>query len=384
MASVGLAQNFSAIKALSTEGIQKGHMSLHARSVAVTAGAPKEIFETVVRHLIDRGEITVAVARDIIAELTSKNLKNGIKKKASTTATANGKVILLGEHAVVYGKPAIAVPIKNAVVAEVTDTDHLPEIKVPAWDIDDKLEESNTVWWNAIQSVFQEMGVAKRKFSIHIKPNIPAAMGLGGSAATAVAIVRSVSKHFNLLLNNDEVNHYAFLCEKAAHGTPSGIDNTIATYGLPLVYRVGEKPKLEMIEFPKPLNLVIGISGQPSLTLDMVSGVRERWKKNTNLYESLFTNFAKVAESGLDALKNGDYKGLGHMMTMNHGLLNAIQVSSPALDRMVQISRDHGALGAKLTGAGGGGSIIALCDDNSEGIINGLTRHGFKALQVAV
>ena len=129
---------------------------------------------------------------------------------------------------------------------------------------------------------------------------------------------------------------------------------------------------------------MIGISGQPSLTLDMVSGVRERWEKNTKLYESMFTNFAQIAESGLEALKNGDYKGLGHIMTMNHGLLSAIQVSSPALDRMVQISMDHGALGAKLTGAGGGGSIISLCDDNSENIIKGLTRHGFRALQVSV
>ena len=139
-----------------------------------------------------------------------------------------------------------------------------------------------------------------------------------------------------------------------------------------------------MIEFPKPLSLVIGISDQPSLTVDMVAGVRDRWRKNSALYDSLFANFAQVAESGLDAIKQGDYKALGHMMTINHGLLSAIQVSSPELDRMVQISRDHGALGAKLTGAGGGGSIIALCDDNSEAIVNGLTRNGFKALQVTV
>lgn len=384
MAAVGLAQNFSAIKALSTEGIQKGHMSLHARSVAVTAGASKELFETVVSHLIDQGDITVSAAKEIMAELTGKNLKNEIKKKGSTTAMANGKVILLGEHAVVYGKPAIAVPIKNAVVAEVSDTDHSPEIKVPAWDIDDKLEESNSIWWSAIQNVFEQLGIANQKFSVHIKPNIPAAMGLGGSAATAVAIVRSVSKHFKLDLNDEEVNHYAFLCEKAAHGTPSGIDNTIATYGSPLVYQAGEQPRLDMIEFPRPLSLVIGISDQPSLTVDMVAGVRDRWRKNSALYDSLFANFAQVTESGLDAIKQGDYKALGHMMTINHGLLSAIQVSSPELDRMVQISRDHGALGAKLTGAGGGGSIIALCDDNSEAIVNGLTRNGFKALEVTV
>ena len=384
MASVGLAQNFSAIKALSTEGIQKGHMSLHARSVAATARAPKEHFETVVSRLIDRGDISVTAAKKIINELTSSAQPADIKRKSSTTAMANGKVILLGEHAVVYGKPAIAVPIQNAVLAEVTDTSQPPEIHVPAWDIDDKLEESNTIWWQALQDVFEALDIADQKFSVHVKPNIPAAMGLGGSAAIAVAIVRAVSKHFNLDLTPEEINHFAFQCEKAAHGTPSGIDNTIATFGQPLLYRSGEQQHMDILEFPRPLRLVIGISGHPSLTVDMVAGVRERWRSHRDLYDSLFNNFGQVAESGLEAIEQGDYRQLGQMMTINHGLLNAIQVSSPELDRMVQVARDHGALGAKLTGAGGGGSIVALADDNSEAIAAGLNRHGFKALQVSV
>lgn len=384
MAAVGLAQNFSAIKALSTEGIQKGHMSLHARSVAVTAGAPKELFESVVSRLIEQGEVTVTAAKNIIAEMTASHQKNEIKRKVSTTAMSNGKVILLGEHAVVYGKPAVAVPIKNAVVAEVTDTDHSPEIKVPAWDIDDKLEKSNSIWWDAIQNVFSQLDIADQKFAVHVKPNIPAAMGLGGSAAIAVAIIRVVSKHFKLDLTDDEVNQYAFVCEKAAHGTPSGIDNTIATYGRPLVYQSGEQQRMDILTLQKPLNLVIGISDRPSLTVDMVAGVRDRWRKNPALYESLFENFRHVAESGIEALSEGDYRSLGHMMTINHGLLSAIQVSSPELDKMVQVARAHGALGAKLTGAGGGGSIVALTDDNAEAIVKGLTRSGFKALQVTV
>ena len=384
MAAVGLAQNFSAIKALSTEGIQKGHMSLHARSVAVTAGAPKQHFETVVSKLIEHGDITVTSAKQIIDNLTDAGQKNDIKRKISTTAMANGKVILLGEHAVVYGKPAIAVPIRNAVVAEVTDSGHSPEIHVPAWDIDDKLEESNTVWWQAIQEVFRQLDIVDQKFSVHVKPNIPAAMGLGGSAAIAVAIVRAVTKHFKLQLTDEEINHFAFQCEKAAHGTPSGIDNTIATYGSPMVYQSGEQTRMDMMEFPKSLDLVIGISDQPSLTVDMVAGVRERWRKNSELYDSLFENFRRVAESGIKAISDGDYRALGHMMTINHGLLSAIQVSSPELDRMVQVTRDHGALGAKLTGAGGGGSIVALAEHNSDAIVKGLTRNGFKALQVSV
>ncbi|MGI9323506.1 MAG: mevalonate kinase [Pseudomonadales bacterium] len=275
-------------------------------------------------------------------------------------------------------------PIKNAVVAEVSDADHAPEIKVPAWDLDGKLEESNSIWWETIQAVFQELGVEQRKFSIHVRPNIPAAMGLGGSAAIAVAIIKAVSKHFSLDLQQEDINRLAFQCEKAAHGTPSGIDNTIATYGAPIVYQAGEKPRLDSLTIPKELNLVLGVSDRPSLTVDMVSGVRDRWRKNGELYDHLFENFARVAEQGIAALEAGDYRSLGHMMTINHGLLSAIQVSSPELDRMVQIVRDNGALGAKLTGSGGGGSIVALADGNSERLVNALSRAGFRALQVAV
>ena len=157
-----------------------------------------------------------------------------------------------------------------------------------------------------------------------------------------------------------------------------------STFGQPLLYRSGEQQHMDILEFPRPLRLVIGISGHPSLTVDMVAGVRERWRSHRDLYDSLFNNFGQVAESGLEAIEQGDYRQLGQMMTINHGLLNAIQVSSPELDRMVQVARDHGALGAKLTGAGGGGSIVALADDNSEAIAAGLNRHGFKALQVSV
>ena len=383
MAAVGLAQNFSAIKALSTEGIQKGHMSLHARSVAVTAGAPKDVFETVVSHLIDSGDITITNATAIIKELTASHT-HAVKRKNTTAAKANGKVILLGEHSVVYGKPALAVPIRNAVVAEVSDSDSSPEIKVPAWDLDGKLEESNSLWWQSIQQVFTDLGVAQQKFAIHVRPNIPAAMGLGGSAAIAVAIIRAVSGHFSLNLDEDEINRFAFTCEKAAHGTPSGIDNTIATHGKPLVYQSGETTRLETLTFPKPLELVIGISDKPSLTVDMVAGVRDRWRKNTELYDELFENFRRVAELGIQAAKEGNLATLGHMMTVNHGLLCAIGVTSTELDEMVQIARDQGAPGAKLTGAGGGGSIVALADGNGQQIVDGLARAGYRALQVAV
>lgn len=384
MAAVGLAQNFSAIKALSTEGIQKGHMSLHARSVALTAGAPKHLFESVVSRIIADGDIKVQRAVQIIQEMTRLEDDKEADSVKRTVATAYGKIILLGEHAVVYGRPAVAIPIPNAVSAEVVDADVTPEIRIPAWNIDGKVASSDSLGWSVLQDVFKQLGVEKEHFFVHVEPNIPPAVGLGSSAATAVAVIRAVAQHFDLGLADDEVNRLAFLCEKAAHGTPSGIDNSIATYGKPLIFQSGEQPRMEVIEVSHSFNFVVGVSDQASLTVGMVAGVRERWRKHHDLYEQLFDNFGGVAATGIDAIYNGDYETLGHMMNINHGLLSAIQVSSAELDRMTQTARANGALGAKLTGAGGGGSIVALCEGESDKVAQALSRAGAKTLQVTL
>ncbi len=383
MGAVGLAQNFAALRALATEGIQKGHMSLHSRSVALTAGTPPKHFDEVVRKLKESDEITVTKAKKILEDLSSKTNKTVAKKNEhATIATANGKVILLGEHAVVYGKPAVAVPIKDAVITEISDSDGRNELEVPAWDLDGRLKQSNNEWWKSLQDVFETLGVSNKKFNLRVKPNIPAAVGLGGSAAIAVSIIRCVSKHFKLDLTDPEINDLAFVCETAAHGTASGIDNTIATFGEPLVYQREPSMKIETLKFDKPVSLVIGISNTPSLTAEMVAGVRARWKENTELYEALFENFEKVARSGISAIRSGDYQTLGEMMNINQGLLSAIQVSSPELDRMIEIARSQGAIGAKVTGAGGGGSMVALCEEKTEPVASALSNKGFKVLQV--
>ena len=140
--------------------------------------------------------------------------------------------------------------------------------------------------------------------------------------------------------------------------------------------------KIETLKFEKPVSLVIGISNTPSLTAEMVTGVRARWKENTELYEALFENFEKVARSGITAIRSGDYQTLGEMMNINQGLLSAIQVSSPELDRMIEIARSQGAIGAKVTGAGGGGSMVALCEEKTEPVASALSNKGFKVLQV--
>ena len=389
MGAVGLAQNFSAIKALATVGIQKGHMALHARSVAVTAETPAELFDSVVARLIEEGDVKVSRARELVQEIQtghrgSTKMARGVISSPKVRVTSHGKVILLGEHAVVYGRPAIALPIPDAVRAEAGKSRRGIQIEVPEWKMRTDLSEEGTIWSATLRDVFSQLGIADRPAHISVHPTIPPAMGLGGSAAVAVAIIRAVAALHELELSDERLNQLAFQCEKAAHGNPSGIDNTLATYGYGLVYQGGEPFRMDRLSTPVPLQLVVAMSDQASLTVDMVSQVRDRWKNSQRLYEHLFDNFRQVVNTGLEALQEGELSRLGETMNICHGLLSAIQVSNAELDHMVQLARDQGALGAKLTGAGGGGSILALCGEKPEKVVDAFHKAGYRALQVSV
>ncbi len=142
--------------------------------------------------------------------------------------------------------------------------------------------------------MLEELGLTERSMRIEVYSEIPRAMGLGGSAAVAVAIIRALDRHFELGLNDDEVNALAFRCEQVAHGTPSGIDNTVATFGRPLLYRAGDPPQIEAIELPGQIRFVIGMTGVESLTAKMVARVRSGRDRNRDVYDTMF--------KGIDAL----------------------------------------------------------------------------------
>jgi hydroxymethylglutaryl-CoA reductase len=213
-------------------------------------------------------------------------------------------------------------------------------------------------------------------------------MGLGGSAAMAVAIIRALDQHFKLGLTDVQVNELAFNCEKVAHGTPSGIDNTVATYGKFVLYKrpdqADQQPMMRELHVPKPIPMVIGISGKESLTAKTVGGVRTAWQRNPELYERIFREIDQLTLQGVDAVQGNDLERLGDLMNICHGLLNALRVSSWEVEELVQIAREHGALGAKLTGGGGGGSIIALCPENPEKVIAAMRDAGYQGMEVNI
>ena len=234
MATVGLAQNFAALRALSTDGIQQGHMTLHARSVASTANVPEDLFDSVVEALIESGEIKVWKALEIAKNLTRKSTVPEHGERSS----ACGKIILLGEHAVVYGRPAIALPLPLAVEALVRKGGNGIDLVIPRWGLEQKVKAGGGQGLSGIlHHILEELELADENMTIEVIPHVPRAMGLGGSSALAVAIIRSLDQTYDLKLSSDRINRLAYECEKAAHGTPSGIDNTIATYGTPLLYQ---------------------------------------------------------------------------------------------------------------------------------------------------
>jgi hydroxymethylglutaryl-CoA reductase len=386
MGTVGLAQNYAALRALSTAGIQQNHMTLHARSVTSAADVPNEVFDTVVEALIESGEIKVWKAKEIASQLhQNKAPKLGPDKEPRSSAC--GKVILFGEHSAVYGRPALAAPIPLAVEARVMDAAEGVHLLIPRWGVEQRvrhLEEHPQGATGILALLLKRLDLSNQTMTIEAFPNVPRAMGLGGSSALAVAVIRALDTHYAIDLSNEEINALAFECEKTAHGTPSGVDNTIATYGTALRYQNRDEPVFRAIVPSRPIPIVVGISGTESLTAITVARVRAAWERQPARYDSIFDHIESLTNAGVDAVRDGAFEDLGELMNLCQGYLNALQVSTSELEEMIHIARANGALGAKLTGGGGGGSIIALCPEDTERVRTAIQAAGYEAFSFEI
>ena len=383
LGAVGLAQNYAALRSLATAGIQQHHMTLQARNVAANANVPDEYFDTVVDALIEDGDIKVWKAQNILKKIQNSDSLNFSGRNRSN---ACGKVILFGEHAVVYGRPALAVPLPLAIEALVVESKE-PRLVVPRWGIDlniPTLGDGQHGLVGVITQLLNRLGLSDKGMTIEIFPNIPRAMGLGGSAALAVAVLRALNDYFELELSLDRINELAYECELAAHGNPSGVDNTIATYGKPLVFQHSEGISHQEISPGQPIPLVIGMSGKESLTANMVEQVRQARTRQHGTYELIFDQIARVTNDARQAFQDGRLDILGELMNVNHGYLNALQLSTPELEEMVFLARGNGAIGAKLTGAGGGGSVVMLCPDSQDNVSSILETAGYTTLTLTI
>lgn len=280
-----------------------------------------------------------------------------------TKSSAPGKIILFGEHAVVYGRPALAMPVTQVHAdVEVLEATR-PGIWIDAPDVNLHAELNTLPSDHPIASVIHNLFFLSRispfpNLEIKIKSTIPVASGLGSGAAVTVALTRAFSTHINYPMTDDEVNSFAYEIEKIHHGTPSGIDNTVVSYAKP-VYFVKGQP-IETFTVANPFTFVIGNTGISAPTKESVGAVRKLWEADKARWESVFDKVGSVVNKAREAIERGNAIELGDLMNQNHTLLQGMTVSSPELDKLVKAALNSGALGAKLSGGGRGGNMIAL------------------------
>ncbi|MHA1952869.1 MAG: mevalonate kinase [Candidatus Heimdallarchaeaceae archaeon] len=301
------------------------------------------------------------------------------------TFSAPGKVILFGEHSVVYGYPAIASAIGLRAKCSINSTSlEQNTISVPNIMPDRKFILGNEIPDDLKSLEFILNHILKKtkrqkNLEMEILSDLPVSAGLGSSAAVAVSVVTSLFSILGIEYNLENVNEVAFDAEKIIHGTPSGIDNTISTFGGSIIF---EKGNIKQI----PINLhlshiVIVNSLVPRNTRDLVNSLRDRYNKNSKKYSQLFEEIGEIVEESQKSLKDGDLERIGYLMNKNHILLEKLGVGNKHIKKIVSILNNQKAIGCKLTGAGGGGCVLGLFEkeENINNVIEILQQEGYNA-----
>jgi mevalonate kinase len=312
-------------------------------------------------------------------------------------ASAPAKIILFGEHFVVYGEPAVVLAIDKRAYAS-ADMRKDKRIYINSVDLgmsgffegENFYEEcgGQTACRTleplriAIQKVLERSKISVG-VSVKVRSSIPVAAGLGSSAAVAAAVATAVGRLLDLELSKEEIFHISYEAERFVHGTPSGIDPTISTYGGVLLYQ--KNKGFTQIKVKGEIPLVIGDTKVKRSTGDLVASVYKRRNQYPSIIKLLLKIGGKIALRAVKALETGDLYELGQLMNINHGLLYTVGVSDVSLERLVYAARGADALGAKLTGAGGGGCMIALAKPNKLAqVVDAIEHMGGRAFDVGI
>ncbi len=313
-----------------------------------------------------------------------------------------GKTILFNEHFVVYGIPAIASAIQDQTTAEVELTDDLTpsenegSMSGDGWVLEDK-REANPGYKekkleqqkDSIERVLKaaDFNTKDKNIKITVNGNLKAVGGVGASAAICVAIARALNRNFDLGFDDEKINEVAYEGEKAYAGTPSGIDNTASTFGgLIWFEKTDEGSKIDRLSLENPVEIVLGNTGLTTDTAKAVASVRKRKEKNPEKYNKLFEQAKDLVMEAKEELLNSNFEEVGKLMNKNHTLLQEIEVSHPKLDELVDIARDAGALGAKMTGGGLGGYMLALTPGKElqEKVAKAIEDAGYEAVRTRI
>ncbi len=296
-------------------------------------------------------------------------------------AYAPAKTILVGEHAVVYGVPAIAMPVfdlRSKATVQALPMARPGSVQISAADIalNSTLEELpvDHPISVALQQVLTQLGISRAPAcKISLTSPIPIGSGLGSSASIAVALIRAFSSFLGGSLKPEEISKLAYEVEKVTHGHPSGIDNAVIAYEQPIYFVKGKD--VQLIDASKKLFFLIADSGETRQTAEAVSLVRQAWENRSEETEAKFTQIKEIVEWTLQAIIKGDLWTIGHLMNANHYLLTNLGLSTPKLDSLILTARQAGAFGAKLTGAGLGGNIVALVNEEISDSVESELRH---------
>ena len=266
------------------------------------------------------------------------------------------------------------------------------------WFVDDKRpatpgykKKKYTEAMNSIKNILEYLKIdtESQKLEIKFAGDLFAASGVGASAAQCTSLSRALNDTFDLKLDDEKINEAAYEGEKAYHGTPSGIDNTASTYGGLIWFAKnlnGGKNTMELLQTPKKMPLVIANSGITASTTEVVADVRHLKENNPDKFEKIFTEYKKLAGRAKEALIKGDIISIGSLMNQNHKLLQEIMVSGEINDKLVETSIKNGAIGAKMTGTGRGGLVIALVENKEiqENVAKAVEKEGYDAWKTMI
>jgi len=365
-AAVGLAQNFAACNALSTVGIQKGHMALHARSVAVSVGVPPGKVDKVAAEMIRRGDVKVAVAEEIFQKMREKPQVEEQNGNLPVQAWAPGKVVLFGEHSTVYNYPGITAAIDIGMTITIKSDSDGPRFINPKFKQVFDVPESDQdirLFSKAVTDALDRYSLQKEHIAIGIESQLNPGMGLGSSAAFSASLcmaLRKMQGRFGDLTLSSSLFDDVQRLERIFHGHPSGMDAaTVLSDGV-IWFRKGPPREIIPIHLAQPMAGLVCIVEPGARTIDMVQKVNALHKAEPEMVGEIMKMIGQITSDAGIALGTGDEEEVGRLMFRNHELLTRLGVSTPKLDQAVEILLDHGVLGAKLTGSGGGGAVIAL------------------------
>ncbi|MEM3584223.1 MAG: mevalonate kinase [Nitrososphaerales archaeon] len=295
-------------------------------------------------------------------------------------AKAPGKIIITGEHFVVHGSLALAAAIDKCALVEAKAFEGIEIISKTLGSFSSKEGEASLFFkptLEAIKATLEFIG-EKKGVKLIIDSELPISSGLGSSSAVAVATVAATASVFNHKLSLEEIVNLAMVSERITHGKPSGIDVNVATYGGVILFKMGEKPR--QIKLDKDVEFIVCHSGIKRKTSEMVSKFSEMKKSYPNLFTSLVTSSNYFTEKAAFALMNRDLTTLGAIMNFFHSVLSNFGMSTRELDQLIEKALEAGCIGAKLTGAGGGGFIIALPKSGEARVVTeSLKRKGIDA-----